>query len=404
MKVTRSQIMSFLAGLLIFINVQPYFVWSWDSISVVKLGLIFLTLGLLWLNIKRLTITNIRMFFFFLFTLVIMGILNGLNIFGIASTVILVVIPFVSPRFLKQSYFYFHKIYSVVILLSISVMILLLLGINIPYQIIPPLNLIKTHDYYAYPFLVTPNLGFRDFSEVGRFCGPFDEPGVIGTIGLIILFIEKFNLKKWGNIVILISGIMSFSLFFYLGTFIYIIYYVFVNKTRFIYRVLIVASISIFIFFSLDNKYLSGYIWGRVEWDAEKSSISGDNRAYDDLDLYFKSIRGTNIYFWGLGLIDRDLMSSFDNSAGYRNAILRYGFVGFSLYIIFFSALAYKQIGKRKELLLFVLLFLTTLYQRPVLLNIHYIYLFVTFIYLNSLNEQKRDNTKNIKDIRNIRK
>lgn len=388
MTLTKNQILTFLAGMMIFLDIQPYFVWPLESFRYLKLGLKLFTLGLLWLNFEKLNQRNINLILFFLFTIVLMSVLNGLNIFGLFTNILLLTIPFVKLDFIKRTYYSFHKIYSFFILLSIIVLLLLIFGANIPYRVIPPLNSLKTYNYYAFPFLVMPEFSFVTLAEIGRFFGLFDEPGVIGTIGLIILYIENFNLKKWQNIIIFLSGVLSFSLFFYIASFLYFIFYIFNNDIKFVYRILIIAAVTIFVVLSFENDFFTSYIWERVEWDAERLTIKGDNRAHDDLRIYFDKIRGTEKYFWGIGLTDAELLSSFDDSAGYRNAILRYGFIGFLLYVLFFIIFAYKQIGRKKELMLFILLFGMTIFQRPSLLSIHYLFLFVSFIFLNSSNEQ----------------
>ncbi len=387
MKIYPSKILPFIVGLLIFLNLQPYFVWSLISNNYIRLSVDFITLGLLALKLRKFSNVDFNFFVFLFITLFLMAFFNGLNAFGMISTIILVIIPFTSHGFLKDSYTYFVRIYTIIMFLSMIVLLLLVLNIHLPYQIIPPLNTLKPYQYTAYPFLVIPGYGITEIPQLGRHCGPFDEPGVVGTIGLIILYIEKFNLRKLQNIIILISGIISFSLFFYVASLLFALYYVFVNKTKKIYRLLTIVSLSFVIFVSLDNELLSGYIWNRIKWDSEKESIAGDNRALDGLDKYFESIKGTKVYYFGLGLYNKELMTSFDRSAGYRNAILRYGFVSSALYCLFFFLFAYKQIGYRREYLLFLLIFITTLYQRPGLLLIHYIYLFVVFIMLNSKRE-----------------
>lgn len=387
MKFYLSKIQPILAGILIFFNTQPYFLWRFISIPYFKLGLDMLTLVLFWYNLKNISRNTLPTFVLFTFTLLLMAFLNGLNLFGIIGVVILAAIPFVKEHFLKSSYVYFRNFYSIIMLCSLLVLLLLIVGLPIPYNIIPPLNTLKIYDYTAYPFLVIPGYGISAVTQIGRFCGPFDEPGVVGTVGVILLYIEKFNLRKWQNIIILISGLISFSLFFYLATLVFATYFVFFDNSRFIVKVLTIIGLTTLLFFSFQNEDMNDYIWNRVQWDSEKSTIVGDNRAIDGLDSYFNKIQGTKVFYWGLGLIDKNLMKSFDGSAGYRNAILRYGFVSSALYCLFFFLFAYKQIGYRREYLLFLLIFITTLYQRPGLLLIHYIYLFVVFIMLNSKRE-----------------
>ena len=83
------------------------------------------------------------------------------------------------------------------------VWLLLFFGIPVPGKIIAPLNAVKTYNYIAYPFLVIPNYlgaGLDVYFQSLRFCGPFDEPGVVGTIAGLMLYIDNFNLKDKRNI------------------------------------------------------------------------------------------------------------------------------------------------------------------------------------------------------------
>jgi predicted RNA-binding protein with RPS1 domain len=82
------------------------------------------------------------------------------------------------------------------------------------YSLIDPLNPLKDFLYKQYPFLVMPNEVIN--VEFPRFYGVFDEPGVIGTFAGIMLFAERYNLKKISNIILFVSGVFSFSLFFIL--------------------------------------------------------------------------------------------------------------------------------------------------------------------------------------------
>jgi hypothetical protein len=394
MELNSNKILPFIVGILLIINIQPYFTWSLMSEKILKVIIEVLTLGLFFLKMKRINRTDLNMLVSFFLILSMMAFFNGLNFFGFFPVVLLFVMPFVSYGFMRETYSYFFNTYALFTLLSLIVLFMLLLGISFPSIIIPPLNSLKNFDYIAYPFLVMPTGdGIIMINQFGRFFGPFDEPGVIGTVSLLILYIEKFNLKKWQNKILLVSGIISFSLFFYLASFIYAIYYVFVNRTRLIYKTFLVLGFAVFTFFSFENEFFSTYIWQRVEWDSNNSTIRGDNRADEDLKFYFESIKGTKIYYWGLGLYDTHLMTSFDGSAGFRNAILRHGFVSLMLYFLFFIVYAYQKIGKNNVLILFVVLFFITLYQRPGFLTIHYIYLFVIFIQFNS----KKETTQKLK-------
>lgn len=385
MKLTVNKIMYFLTGLLMFLNVQPYFIWSWLSNSTINLGLVLTTLTLFWLNLKTFTFSSYKLLIVFIVTLITMGFLNGLNIAGLITTIGIASIPFAKTQFIKNTYIVFYNLFFGALILSLISFGLLLIGYSLPYLQLSPLNTLKAYNYIAYPFLVIPNtLEYISLSGINRFFGPFDEPGVIGTISLIILYIEKYDLKKFKNIIIFTAGIMSYSLFFYIATLIFLIYIIVISKANIRYRLFSIAILLIFIFISNRIESFSVFIWERLGWNSDKLSIVGDNRAHDDLYTFFNNIKGTNVYYFGLGLFDRELLTSFDSSAGYRNAILRYGLIGVFLYVTFFISYAYHYIGKRRELLLFIVLFISTLFQRPGFLNPHFIFLFVSFIMFNS--------------------
>ena len=154
MKFSKKKGLIFLIALLIFFDVEPYFVWPITSNKHLGLILSMFTLLLIWLNKKKFTIIDVKLFSFFLLALLLMGILYGLNIWGIITIIILVVIPFGSPTFMIKAYHKFIDIYSIVLLGSIIVMLLVVLGASIPHYTILPLNKLKVYDYTAYPFLV----------------------------------------------------------------------------------------------------------------------------------------------------------------------------------------------------------------------------------------------------------
>ena len=108
--------------------------------------------------------------------------------------IILAAVPFGSKRFMVNVFDRYKTLYSIIIGISILVWLLLFFGIPVPGKIIAPLNAVKTYNYIAYPFLVIPNYlgaGLDVYFQSLRFCGPFDEPGVVGTIAGLMLYIDN---------------------------------------------------------------------------------------------------------------------------------------------------------------------------------------------------------------------
>lgn len=394
MKCVKLRIIPFIAGLLLFLLMEPYFMWS---LQMYQFYLVTIPLLLIFAcNVKLMNLDNLVMFAFFAFILLLASLCNNSNIFGIISMVSLVFIPFVSTTVSTRAYKYYKLIYTTILVTSMIVWLLILFGLPIPRNVIPALNSLKDYDYFAYPFLVIPHrLDFSIEVIYGslKFHGPFDEPGVIGTISLLMLFIDDFKLNNIQNRILLISGMLTFSLFFYLASFCYIFYLILLKNNK-IYGFIIIFSFLTFYIVTKENDFMKQMLWNRMEWNNDEKTISGNNRSDEALDDYFASIRGTSIYFWGTS--NNKLLEDFSGSASYKNAILTFGILTCGLYVIFFFIFAYKQIGIRKELLLFAVLFLLTLYQRPGLFSINYIFLFMTFIIAHSRNVYKNVYQKTI--------
>lgn len=253
-----------------------------------------------------------------------------------------------------------------------------LLGFHLPGRTIEPINTLKNYNYTAYPFLLVSN----SISSALRFHAVFDEPGFIGTYAIILLCIEQFNLKKWQNIILLLSGLLSLSLFFYLMCLLYLIIFVISKGKKLFFRLIIilVAVCGIFAVNNKNNTVLYEAIGQRMQFDTQENKFVGDNRAHDDLLSYYRSIKGTKQFWLGVARDNPNLIRDYSGSAGYRNAILNYGLLGCLLYLLFFFVFARHSMGNTLQFLVFYLFFVLTLYQRPGVFNIVFVFLFSSWI------------------------
>lgn len=351
-----------LVAFLFFLMLKPVFVWGTNMFFITYLLILILIF-----NYQKSSKNN-KLLIFLLLILSIGPIHDGKNIFGILSAALFAFIPFVKEEFFKKSYHIFKFIFVIITAISLLIWIGLFLGISFPSKIIPPLNDLKTYNYLSYTFLVVP----INFADIGRFSCVFDEPGAVGTYSLIMLFISNFNLKKYDNIIILIAGICSLSLFFYVSLFFFLCYKVFFVGSSFKARLITISLIVSFVISVLTVPVLNEAIGARIEYDKSTGKFAGDNRSGEMLDNHIESIKGTNAYFWGDSDENIEYFSAY---AGLQTAILRYGVVFIILYFIFFFCYAYFRTSKR-GLLLFMILLFVTLYQRPAFVNSGYLYLF----------------------------
>lgn len=365
-----------LYGSSIFYFCQPVYFWSDDTFKVIPALLIF-GLSISNMNARR---SKIESFLLIFLTILLIISLNpgskgiDLNILRIVFRFLLIAI-FILGNYKKLIYFKsFKYIYSFSLLISI-IYYLLVIGLNIDlaHTFIEPLNIGKNYNYSNYFFLVIPNTIDRL-----RFHGVFDEPGVVGTLSGLILALENFNLKNKINIPILIGGILSFSFFFYLIAFIYLI--IILDKTK---KIILIITIVIFYQITFNNTIFNTFIWSRFE--IIDNNIIGDNREELAFKDYYNSFIKTDNYQWGLGNIASSKLGY--NVSSYKQIIVNWGIFGFSLILIFYSILIFGLVSNIKKSFAILILFLGLIYQRPGVFNPVYFFIIISGLYQIKMDE-----------------
>jgi hypothetical protein len=227
---------------------------------------------------------------------------------------------------------------------------------------------------------VVPN-GVEIDMLLKRFCAYYDEPGVVGTISGILFLCNGFNFKKICNIPIFIGGILSFSLAFYL---VLIIYGIFFLPLK--YKLFFTSVFIILLFVFNQNQVVqlvNNYIFSRMQ--IKNGEWVGDNRTISSFDNWYNNFKKTDDFYWGIGR-EKSLIVNL-GGASYKDLIVSYGVVFFIIYCLAFFFMAYGRFGLRKELYIFLFLFLAIIYQRPFITN--YFYVFLLYIPIISLPEKR---------------
>ena len=366
--------LAWLTATLVYLSLQPYFVWKYAGLMNWVVNLPLYVILMFNANGK-----NTKYFVLFALICLLAGLVSGYSLFGIVFLFLLSTLFLTKTTFLWTVYHKFRLIYVVTIAISMIVMLLAISGVSLPSTIIEPLNALKSHNYIAFPFFVIPT----DMMISGtRFCGLYDEPGVVGTTAAILLFIEKFNLKNKGNVIILISGILSVSLFFYLYISVFLLYKFFTTKISFFKRLIFVLLAICAVTLIFRNEITNELIVQRLEWNDDKQSISGNNRASGDLKDYVDSIKWTSAYFWGVR--DSNILKAYSDSSSLQNAILKYGFVVLCMYFLFYLLYAKLHIGLNYRCVFFMLTIFLVMYNRPDVFNLSRNFLYIIAIYTYS--------------------
>lgn len=363
--------MSFFTALGLYYFTLPYFVWSGPLASYNFVILLSGICGIIcFANRESSDRFKSLIFIYFVALLLFYVIINERSFYINLRYLFVLFIPLINSSFQKTTYEYFINIYVAIISISLGVYVLALTGIISPIKTIPPLNELKSINYNVYPFLVSPS-----GAPVRRFFGPFDEPGVVGTISGIFLCIEKISFKNKRSLILLISGLVSLSFFFYILIGVYFsLYYLERRRIRNLVLFLIAAlSVSFYISSSDELQDFAE----RFEWNTEDNRFAGDNRTSIDLvKFYINANTDTKNILFGVD----DKMAYLDQSEGtssFWNVIILYGLLFFIPYLLFF--IIYGNHYKRNlvAFILFLLVLVGTIYQRPYIFQEWTVFLFL---------------------------
>jgi len=245
----------------------------------------------------------------------------------------------------------------------------------VPDGIVPNQLKVENGERYAlYPLSVVLLDPFITL-PVYRFCGMFDEPGVVGTLAALFLVADRVQLNKKTNIVFFISGVISFSLAFFV---IILIYYLCMIRHHFSKKIMlaIVVLILITVFVQKDS-FISTLLINRLTISFDEG-WKGDNRESSNIKSGFDEwVNSEPIQF----------ITGLNNSEGgegssWKIIFIRTGLIGFILVLsILFFPIFPSIRSMNYASFVFLLVFFLSIYQRPDIINPSMILLFYTGFY-----------------------
>jgi len=366
----QSTILTWAFVLIMLLSIPPFYLWNIsNAISIVSI-VVFFFYGL-WKRPHD-PFRRISLFLFSIFYLYAsMSLYEDFNLIGVLWNGFRILLPvmllFISEENWAIIYKRFLTIYATILIPSLFVYFCAMwIGIDLPHKLIPPLNEIKDYNYYAYPFMV-----ITDKIDSFRFCGYFDEPGVIGNISGVLLIVNRCNMRDWRSWVLLISGIFSFSLFFYGLVALYI--FLFGSKMAKIVLLLVIAMAVAFLVTS-DNVF-NQLIIARLEMD-NNGEMAGASRTIASFDVFWKKFLDSNMLWFGYGHRYSALVVD-PGGQSFKHLIVDYGIIMFIIYICAFLFYYMSYHVKKKHLMFLMMIMFSVLYQRPFILSCLYLSLMI---------------------------
>lgn len=356
------------SAILLFLCANPYFLWHTPLVSV-ALGLLCIV-SFRYYSFKQEYFLLGTLFFIIYLTYVIK---SEFSFWGAMSVILIVPFFFMKAGYVEVVYDKFIVVLAILLIPSILQYFLnTFIGIPFPYKIIPPYEELKPEMYHQYTFFVVND----QLRLLPRFFSYFDEPGVIGTLCGMILLSKKFNLSHWSSVVLLISGILSLSLAFFVFVAVGVLILDYKHKFW-----VVLGLISLVVVLS-QIEYLEPFF---MRFAFEDNQLIGDNRTTDSFNTWFANFMNSSDVWLGKGRGYAAYMN--EGGSSYKNLIVDYGIIFFIFYILIFCFKAIKKIGLSREFFLWIALFGGCMYQRPSINRPEYVFVWLAAIYLLSNKE-----------------
>lgn len=300
--------------------------------------------------------------FFSLFILlpvfVIRPLFSGFHLSGVLYLLLFLMLPCITYSEGEKALNILTNILSLIITISLPMWLIHVFIVPIPHIGYFDLSQLKGSEaiYENHIFFVS----FVGNEGYYRFYSMFDEPGVLGTLSAFILFARKdeFNTK---NIIILLGGIFTYSLAFYILSIVGFLY-AYTKKPKTLLLVIFISfpiAFSINYFLKDDIAYQQAIIYRLGDNSLEENL---DRRTNYRVDRYYNNMVSTFDGLWGLGSKKIDALG-LDEGQSYKRFVLEFGTLGLlSMLILYFLIIktrySYLSIG-------FYIIFFLSFLQRP---------------------------------------
>lgn len=388
MRVIFEDYKAILMALMAFASVYPYFFWGYYG--GVIFGLFFFYIATSLVLFEKIYISKFQIFLFvsfFLFYLFFA--ISELNFYSIIWAVIIAFFSSSNNNEIIKTFYFFRKILVYSLFPGAALWFIhILIGNNSLFYFynVEPFNPVKIEyqiSFYSYIVSIIPNYSVP--SSFYRFSGIFEEPGLVGTVCALLLISDKVNLKNNENKLLLIYGLISFSLAFYGIVLAYFLLFM-VKSIKGIFS-------SLFLFLTLCFMYIfvepfRDLILERITLNS-RGDLSGNNRTTVYLDYLFDNWFSSDIYIILFGY--PDVVN--DGYSSIKQIPVENGLLGVFSVLSLLILLVYKNSvsgisGYILASLSFI--FFISLYQRPDFYILYFILLF-SFAFLNHSNFLKSD-------------
>lgn len=286
----------------------------------------------------------------------------------------------------KRVFALFYRMFLVAAVVSILIWICYFAGINIGFQ----RELYYSQraigwTYYYYRWFI-----FAIFNDrtLFRLCGLFNEPGALGTLCALLFICTNKKSKQWEKVILIVTGVLTFSLAFFLLIFMYEAIKICLKRPRNILFVFLFVAL----FFAIPHIDFHNELLNQTaaRFALTDSGLAGDNRVSGSFEIQYDAFIHSSDMWFGKGA-GYDMGGA--NLSWKSHYIVPYGIVGtvVLLGIWLCAALSYGK-GNREKII-YIFLFFASLYQRPAVIEniLGYILLFGALVWMSNTTEGQSD-------------
>ena len=303
---------------------------------------------------------------FFYFLMLVLHTYGGYKGSYIHELVSISVFILMSEEMKMKIFTYFYKMIVYSCLIGILLYPAFILGLPIGFETVPFINDgVETSVYLKW--FIWAIVGDGQWG-LPRLCGIFNEPGGLGTIcSLLYVAIYKFS-TKFEKLILLLSILLSFSVAGFLLVFLfYAITFIRKGWKYYIPLGLLAAFVLIAPTIDWGDEFVNNFV---ARFEITDEGIAGDDRVKPEFEkLYNSFLHSNDVFFGGGATYGGDMGTS-----SYKNLLIQFGFVGFGIYFILWLMAMLSVTKKDRDCRILLLIFIISLYQRPVPITSSYGY------------------------------
>lgn len=356
-------------------SLNPWFMWSFFGVFPVITSVPIVVAMLMSSHLSHPLFTRenyLSTFGAYLLLVVMMALVDGRNINGYIFLVFNAIIFYSLFRLETEGLLrvgtFLAKFMAILMCISIPFYVLYLIGFPLPHY-----HIANEEFHYYFENFRFFLLDDRDtMLFVPRFHSVFLEPGHLGTACTFLLLTQIGKWKKWYNIILLVTTLMTFSLAAYVLLAMTFFGAAWIQRKaivgKLIALLLVLSAIVLAsIFYNKGDNMVNQLIVQRLTVD-EDGKLEGDNRVTGMFETEYERYIQSEDILWGREYVS---MKYGWGNAGYRVFIFKNGIIVLAMLIAFYLIFSLQGPDRRVTLVMLTIAF-TSFMVRAIPLSYYY--------------------------------